>query len=83
MAAIIICFAIIAIILTGASYYIVIPFVFDIKAGFNAKVTDPRALAFGETLYDIIGIFPVIYVGAIFLNAYQKSVRQSNSEGGF
>ena len=78
MGAVIIAFAIIAIVMTGVSYYIVIPAVFNIKGTFDDKVTDPQSLAFGETLYDIIGIFPLLFLGAIFLNAYQKSTRRSS-----
>lgn len=75
MGALIIGFAIVAIIFTGVMYYIIMPAAFDFRASFAAKVSDPRALAFGELLYDVIGIFPLIFLGAIFLNAYQKSTR--------
>lgn len=61
--------------MTGTMYYIVMPAMFDWRASFAAKVSDVRALEFGELLYDVIGVFPLIFLGAIFLNAYQKSTR--------
>ena len=80
MGAVIIAFALLAILVTGASYYVVIPYYFNIKASFAAHVTDARALAFGETVYDIVGIFPLLFFGAIALNAWTQSHRQSNAD---
>lgn len=60
------------------SYYIVIPTVFGMKATFDDRVTDAQALAFGEIIYDIVGVYILLFVGAIFLNAYQKSTRNSS-----
>ena len=69
--------------MTGAAYYLVIPFYFNIKEFASTLTNDARYLAFGEVLYDIIGIFPLLFLGMIFLNAYQQSVRQSSGEIGF
>lgn len=82
MGAVIIAFAIVAVLLTGVSYYLVLPFAYNAKASFAAGIasTDPQALAFGEVLYDVVGIFPLIFFGAIALNSMQKSVRDSNSD---
>lgn len=83
MGAVIIGFALVALFLAGAAYYIVMPYAFNLRAHFAASVTDPDALEFGETLYDIVGIFPLTLLGAVFLNSYQNSVRQSNNEAAF
>jgi len=80
LGAIIIALALVAIILTGAAYYIIIPYYYNIKLGFEARVTDNRALEFGDTIYTIIGIFPLLFFGAIALNAWVQSSRQSNQE---
>lgn len=81
MGAIIIAFALVAIIMTGAAYYVVIPYFYNIKAAFAGNTTDPDALAFGDVIYNTIGVFPLLFLGAIALNAWAQSVRQQNQEG--
>lgn len=75
MSALIIGFAIVAILLAGVMYYIYVPAIFNMKGTFEDKVTDAQSLAFGDTLYDVVGIFLLFTIGAVFLNAYQKSTR--------
>lgn len=78
MGALIIGFALVALLLTGVAYYIVLPAAFNMKGTFDDKVVDAQSVAFGDMLYEIIGIFPLLFVGAIFLNAYQKSTRNQS-----
>jgi hypothetical protein len=80
MGAVIIVGFLVAMILTGVTYYIVIPYAYNIKGFFEDKVDDPRSIAFGRLLYQIIGIFPLLFLGAIFLNSYQKSTRQHSAD---
>jgi len=77
---VIIIMGLVAMCLVGISYYIVIPTVFNTKASFDARVTDPAMLERGDQLYSIVGIFPLIFLGIIFLNMYTKSVRQHSSD---
>lgn len=66
--------------LISVSYYMVIPAYFNVKMFFTDKVTDPNALAFSDTLYRVCGVFPLLFLGAIFLNAYQNSTRQRSAD---
>lgn len=70
-----------AVSLISVSYYMVIPAYYNVKLFFTSKVTDPNALAFGETLYRICGVFPIIMLFAVFLKAYNSSVRNRSAEG--
>ena len=76
---VIIVMGLVAMVLVGVAYYVVIPMAFNVKALFEEKVTDPAMLARSDQLYAIIGLFPLIFIGAIFLNMYTKSVRQHSS----
>lgn len=79
MGAVTIAAALIAMLLTSVGYYIVIPFAYDLKETFNAKVTDPQALAFGAQFYYIIGIFPILFFGAIAISAWQQTTNEANA----
>jgi hypothetical protein len=86
MGAVVIAFALVAILLTGSLYYLVIPYYYNIKAHFDADpsvLADARAQAFGTTIYNIVGIFPMIFFGAIALNSWVQMHRQSNQDEGF
>lgn len=72
-----------AIALTAVAYYMVLPAYYGVKEYFIALPVvqaHAEAEAFGELLYNICGIFPLLFLGAIFLYAYQNSVRQRSSD---
>lgn len=75
-----IAFMFVAIATVSILYYIVMPLAFDAKNWFVTKTDDARAIAFGHFIYDVVGVFPLIFLGAIFLNTYQKSTRQHSQE---
>jgi hypothetical protein len=66
--------------LIAVSYYMVIPAYYNVKLFFEDKVTDPNALTFGEMLYRICGVFPILFLFAVFLKAYNSSVRQRSAD---
>lgn len=72
-----------ALALTSVGYYMVLPAYFGVKEYFMALPivqSHAEAQAFGDLLYNICGIFPLLFLGAIFLYAYQNSVRQRSFE---
>jgi len=87
MGAVTIAFALIAMFVTGAAYYVVIPYYYNIKLNFDANpyaIADADAIAFGDTIYNIIGIFPLLFFGAIALNGWLQTIREhGQGEAGF
>jgi len=68
-----------AMFLVGLMYYMVMPMFFNAKGHFDERVTDPAIVARSDAMYGILGIFPLIFTGIIFLNMYTKSTRDHSS----
>jgi len=79
MGAVTIAAALIAMLLISVGYYIIMPYAYNIKETFVGKTTDPQALAFGAQLYYIIGIFPLLFFGAVALSSWQQTTNDASS----
>jgi len=78
---IIVAAGVIALAVTAAAWYMIFPIIFNLNedtkcdAAFNV-----RAAAVCERTYDVMGFFPLVAVGGIFLSLFARASRRQTDE---